>query len=153
MQSLGGPDEPWQEEAAARLHVEPSAAEDEADFRLVARHADVAGQRHGHADADRAAVDGGDDGLVAPVHGERGLATAVSVGIVRGIHPVLGVEVHAGAEHFVGGVARGQDDASHAGVHGERVKRGDEGLRELVCEAIAVRWAMELDDNDRRHRC
>lgn len=148
VQGLGGADEARQEEAAAGLEAEAPAAEDEADLGVLAGDADVGGQRHGDADADRGAVDGDDDGLCAAVDGEADLAALVAVLVGRGAGRATAVEVHAGAEGVVLGVGRRKDDGPHAGVRGQEREGGDERRRHLPGEGITGRGPVELDDDD-----
>lgn len=148
---LAGPDEPRQVKAAAGLHAEAAPREDEAALGVAAGDADGGGQRHGHADADGGAVDGGNDGLGAALHGQRDLAARVAVVCDVGRATVRGVEVHARAKEAVGGVGGGEHDGAHARVCGQGVVGCDERVGHAVCEGVSVCGPVELDDDYRCH--
>jgi hypothetical protein len=74
-------DQPRQEEGRARLHDQAAPREHEADLGVLRRQPDVAGQRHGDADADGGAVQGRDGWRSAVVDGE-GDAAAAGVEVV-----------------------------------------------------------------------
>lgn len=141
--------QPRQVEATAGLHAEASSAKDKADFGVLVDHANRRGQRHGHADADGGAIDGADDGLCAPRHGEGGLAARVAVGeLAVFVLAVGGVEVHAGAVEAVGGVCGGEDDGADAGVCGQGVKGRDEVFGHFVGPGMAGAGTVEVDNDD-----
>lgn len=56
------------------------------------------------------------------------------------------VEVHAYAEDFIGGIARGDDNGFNAWVGGEDIESGYERVAYLICEAVASGRPMEFDD-------
>ena len=71
-------DESRQEPARAGLRHDAPAGEHEADLRVLRREPDVHRQRHRDADADRRAVDRGDDRLLRLEDAQREHASAVA---------------------------------------------------------------------------
>ena len=78
LERLLGADDARQEPRRARLGHDAEPAEDEADPGPGGRQAQVHGQRHRRADADRGAVDGGDHGLGAGMDRQGDLAAGVA---------------------------------------------------------------------------
>ena len=93
LQRLLEPDDPGQEPGRRRLRGDPDPPEDEADPRLRGHHPDVHGQRHGGADADRGAVDGGDHRLGQRVDRERDPAAGVAQPVLVRRLVVVGPEL------------------------------------------------------------
>lgn len=60
-------DESGKEEGRAGFHDETAAGEDEPDFCVLVRDADVHGERHGDADSDGGTLEGANGGFAAVV--------------------------------------------------------------------------------------
>ncbi len=104
LRCLCGPDDAWQEVAAAGLGYDAAPREDESHAGFGRGEANVHRQGHGGADADCWTVDGRDHGFAHLVDGQRELSAAVAVvgdleAAVTGIEGAAArAEIGAGAE-------------------------------------------------------
>jgi hypothetical protein len=122
-------DEAGQEPGGGGLRRDAAAGEDEAELRVGAGQADVHGQLHGDADADRGAVHGGDQGLQAVVHAQRHAAAAVAVDVAD----LAGLALQRlGVGAVEGGPAAGQVRAGAEGAAGA----GDDHGADVVVASV-----------------
>jgi hypothetical protein len=153
------------------LTIDTPPGKHEADLCVAAHDAEVAGERHGDADADRVAVHGGDDGLGAVRDGDADLGAAVAVrlaprvklllagrrsrlcrrtggSLVRGI-----VQVHARAKELVARVRTRKDNDLDARVRGQQAKGRHQRRHHGVGEGVVARRPVQEHLYDgRRHR-
>jgi hypothetical protein len=92
--------QPREEPARRALHHDPALREHEAELRPLAGQPDVHRERHRDADADRRAVDRGDQGLGGGEQAQGELTTTVPPArrVVPGVERVRTGQVHPGAE-------------------------------------------------------
>ena len=157
LQRLGDADKARQEEGRAGFRRDAAAGEDEAEARVLGGQTDVHGQLHGHPDADRGAVHGGDDRLEALIDAQGQKAAAVAVHFVdlfagafaraRIIVEGLGAagKVRAGAEAAAGA---GDDHRLDRIVRIRPIQRRDHLGHHLAGERVQLVRPIEGDGRD-----